>query len=172
MRVRIPVIVALVFSATASDAHHSTTLNFSQEMITLRGRILSTEWVNPHCLFTLEVTDDNGETEEWLVTDVPEATAWYGGQTSLLLPWTLEDFEQINDHIRFSHGIHFTRRTTNLPLQDGFQGRNATQKSWMAMALVAPGPPDDFPLRIMDSPVPGQLVYLDRERYPKLQAEP
>ena len=59
--------VLLLLGAAASHGHHSTALNFSQETITLRGRILSTEWVNPHCRFTLEVVDENGDTEEWLV---------------------------------------------------------------------------------------------------------
>ena len=58
--------VCLLLSA-AAHGHHSTALNFSQETITLRGRILSTEWVNPHCYFVLEVADEDGDAEEWLV---------------------------------------------------------------------------------------------------------
>ena len=48
-------------------AHHSVALNFTDEEITLRGTITSLRWVNPHCTFVLQVENESGETEEWLV---------------------------------------------------------------------------------------------------------
>ena len=59
----------LLLSAPAVlNAHHSTALNFSQEIISVEGAIMSTNWVNPHCSFMLEVTNEDGGTENWLVT--------------------------------------------------------------------------------------------------------
>ncbi|MCZ0955207.1 MAG: DUF6152 family protein [Rhodospirillaceae bacterium] len=51
----------------ALQAHHSVALNFTDDEITLQGTITSLRWVNPHCTFVLEVQNDTGETEEWLV---------------------------------------------------------------------------------------------------------
>ena len=48
-------------------AHHSTSLNFSDEIISIEGRILSVNWVNPHGSFVLEVAGETGATQEWLV---------------------------------------------------------------------------------------------------------
>lgn len=52
---------------SALQAHHSVALNFTDDEITLQGTITSLRWVNPHCTFVLEVQNDTGGTEEWLV---------------------------------------------------------------------------------------------------------
>ena len=57
----------LVALPATTGAHHSTSLNFSQEIVYLEGTIRSVAWVNPHCSFVLEVADESGVTEEWLV---------------------------------------------------------------------------------------------------------
>lgn len=71
MPVRLPgaiILAALLAGApSALQAHHSVALNFTDDEITLQGTITSLRWVNPHCTFVLEVRNDTGETEEWLV---------------------------------------------------------------------------------------------------------
>lgn len=51
-------------------------------------------------------------TGEWLATDIPEATAWFGNQRSMLLPETVRDYQIINDHIRTLGGLHFSPNYT------------------------------------------------------------
>lgn len=57
----------LAGAPSALQAHHSVALNFTDNEITLRGTVTSLRWVNPHCTFVLQVQNDAGETEEWLV---------------------------------------------------------------------------------------------------------
>ena len=49
------------------QAHHSVALNFTQEEIILEGTITNLRWVNPHCTFVLQVENEAGDAEEWLV---------------------------------------------------------------------------------------------------------
>ncbi|MGE4657526.1 MAG: DUF6152 family protein [Gammaproteobacteria bacterium] len=49
------------------SAHHSTTVNFEKAVSPLEGQIKSIKIVNPHCSFVLEVINDDGVSEEWLV---------------------------------------------------------------------------------------------------------
>ena len=51
--------------------------------------------------------------DEWLCTDMPWATAWYGDRTSLLLPLGIDDFYDINDYTKRISGIYFTTLTRN-----------------------------------------------------------
>ncbi|OUU79161.1 MAG: hypothetical protein CBC38_05295 [Gammaproteobacteria bacterium TMED78] len=50
-----------------TSAHHSKALHFTEQLITLEGKIKSTKWINPHASFVLEVTNEAGEKEDWLV---------------------------------------------------------------------------------------------------------
>ena len=60
-------IVLLPCAPILLKAHHSVALNFSQEEISLDGTITSLKWVNPHCSFVLQVANEDGGTDEWLV---------------------------------------------------------------------------------------------------------
>lgn len=59
--------ILLACAPAALQAHHSVTLNFTDDEITLQGTVTSLRWVNPHCTFVLQVGNDAGDTEEWLV---------------------------------------------------------------------------------------------------------
>ena len=61
------VLILTIFVTPQLDAHHSTSLNFSDERVAIEGRIAAVNWVNPHCSFVVEVSDDLGVTERWLV---------------------------------------------------------------------------------------------------------
>ena len=58
---------ALIVMPLVPQAHHSTALNFSEEVVTFEGTVKSTKWINPHGSFVLEVIKEDGTTEEWLV---------------------------------------------------------------------------------------------------------
>jgi hypothetical protein len=59
---------ALLLSAPlAVNAHHSTAFNYSEETITLEGTVTEVKWVNPHGSLVLEVVNQDGTTDEWLV---------------------------------------------------------------------------------------------------------
>ncbi len=51
----------------AVNAHHSTAFNYSEETITLEGTVTEVKWVNPHGSLVLEVVNEDGTTDEWLV---------------------------------------------------------------------------------------------------------
>ncbi len=65
LRILLPILSACAPAVT--QAHHSVALNFTQEEITLQGTITSLRWVNPHCTFVLQVPNEAGGTDEWLV---------------------------------------------------------------------------------------------------------
>jgi Family of unknown function (DUF6152) len=50
-----------------ATAHHSRTLNYTEDLMSLEGDVKSISWRNPHCSFVLETTGENGVKEEWLV---------------------------------------------------------------------------------------------------------
>ena len=49
-------------------AHHSVPVNFDmQSDYTVTGVLVETAWRNPHSHLVLKVTNDQGETEDWLI---------------------------------------------------------------------------------------------------------
>lgn len=52
----------------ALEAHHGNTYFFdTSKVITLEGKVVSVEWVYPHRLLVLESTDENGESQTWVL---------------------------------------------------------------------------------------------------------
>lgn len=52
----------------AAQAHHSVPVNFDTSgSVTITGTLVAVKWVNPHSQMQVEVTNDAGETELWLV---------------------------------------------------------------------------------------------------------
>ena len=60
-------VLAILATPFTALAHHSVALNFSQDEITLEGTITNLRWINPHASFVLEVENDDGSTDEWVV---------------------------------------------------------------------------------------------------------
>lgn len=53
---------------SAAYAHHSVPVNFDMDVNhTITGTITAAHWRNPHSQIVLEVTNDAGEAETWLV---------------------------------------------------------------------------------------------------------
>lgn len=100
--------------------------------------------------------------EELLCTDMPWATAWYGGRNSLLLPTTIDEFYEINDYNKRISGLYFTTITRDKPYARGLL--TGAERSWFPI-LEGRIPPDfpltqGFPLNNMD-----QLFLTDRIRW-------
>jgi hypothetical protein len=60
------VILALVSAAVPMSAHHSWPVNTSR-LVTVRGTVTEFAWENPHPMITLEVPNDDGKLEKWMV---------------------------------------------------------------------------------------------------------
>jgi hypothetical protein len=53
--------------ALPARAHHSFTAEFTADReITVKGKLTTIDWINPHIYYHLDVTDDSGNTTEWL----------------------------------------------------------------------------------------------------------
>jgi hypothetical protein len=66
----LPVLAALctLGLAAAASAHHSFGGEFdAKRPVLLRGKVTRVQWVNPHVWIHVEVTNDAGVTEEWMV---------------------------------------------------------------------------------------------------------
>ena len=60
------VIPALVLAAAPLSAHHRWPVDRSA-LVTVHGTVLDFTWENPHPMITLEVQNDDGVTEEWMI---------------------------------------------------------------------------------------------------------
>ena len=75
------VILALILAAAPLSAHHRWPLDRS-ELVTVNGTVVEFVWENPHPMITLEVRNNDGVTEEWLIggsaLNRMEANGWTG----------------------------------------------------------------------------------------------
>ena len=70
MRIRVAIILAVAAGLVASApvrAHHTGSTLLSETTITLKGVVKNWLWSNPHCLLTIEVTDDKGQAVQWVM---------------------------------------------------------------------------------------------------------
>ncbi len=59
-------LVALL--ASPALAHHSTAVNFNRDsIVSVKGVVTEYRFQNPHVQILLDVTDEDGETEAWMV---------------------------------------------------------------------------------------------------------
>jgi hypothetical protein len=100
--------------------------------------------------------------EELMCTDMPWATAWYGGQNSVLLPTNIEEFYDINDYMGRFSGLYFTPLTRNQPFWSGLHAPRYI--SWLP--LLEGRIPGDFPLTQGIPLQEGEQIFLsDRARW-------
>ncbi len=66
--VKLTAVVALLASPVLALAHHSTAVNFNRNVeISVEGVITEYRFQNPHVQILLDVTNDDGEVERWMV---------------------------------------------------------------------------------------------------------
>jgi hypothetical protein len=100
---------------------------------------------------------------ELICTDMPWATAWYGGRPSLYLPTTVDQFFQIHDRVQPINAMYLTMLSRNRPYQaDLIRG---IYQSWKPILDLNPLP-RGFPL-VFSFPVRGgeAVVLADRNRW-------
>ena len=60
-------LVAVLLVPLGGHAHHSTTTNFTQEIITVSGVIEQVRYQNPHASVLIKQTDEAGKETYWLI---------------------------------------------------------------------------------------------------------
>ena len=59
---------ALLLAAVPLFAHHSFSAEFDQKkQVTLEGKVVMMEWVNPHSWLHIDVTTPEGKVERWKI---------------------------------------------------------------------------------------------------------
>ena len=83
---------ALLLAAFAhsSNAHHSFAAEFDAEkQVTLHGKIVKMEWLNPHTWLHLDVQNDDGTTTPWMIEGGTPNTLFRRGFTpDVIVPGT------------------------------------------------------------------------------------
>lgn len=82
--------------------------------------------------------------QELMCTDMPWATAWYGGQLSLYLPLNVDQFFEIHDRLQPISGLYLTMLSRNKPYQSELIRGN--YQSWKPIMDLNPLP-RGFPLK-------------------------
>ena len=68
MRTALASLLLLLAFSRAAVAHHSVPVNFDMDnTVSITGVLKETHWRNPHSHLVLEITNDAGEAETWLV---------------------------------------------------------------------------------------------------------
>jgi hypothetical protein len=97
---------------------------------------------------------------EVICTDMPWATAWYGNQTSIQLPTTLDQFYKINDSYRNVKAVYFTLLTKDKRFSSELLAR---EPAWFNLARGQH--PPEFPLTAAMVPLQGQYFLTDYVRW-------
>ena len=62
------VAVGLMVAATPAVAHHAFSAEFDADMpVTLEGTVTKMEWVNPHSWIHIDVKNDDGSVDSWMI---------------------------------------------------------------------------------------------------------
>ncbi len=101
--------------------------------------------------------------DEWITSDMPWATAWYGDRASLWLPDSITDFENMHDTLAPTGILLFTPQSWLKPID---LYRRGEYKDWAGL-VFGNQPPPDFPLsaHTLSSTVTDYSIWSDRARW-------
>ncbi len=102
--------------------------------------------------------------DEWVTSDIPWATAWYGNHASLWLPDAIADFQNFQDNVCPTGLILLTPESGAKPLSDFTTGE---YKDWLPF-VTGQSAPSTFPLGEHFTMPPGSFNYTiwsDRPRW-------
>jgi hypothetical protein len=102
--------------------------------------------------------------DEWVTSDMPWATAWYGDRASLWVPDSLAEFENFHDNVCPSGVLLFTPVTWTQPISSIIAGE---YKDWLPLVMGF-NAPANFPLAIHTVTGPGgpdYSIWSDRPRW-------
>jgi len=126
----------------------------------------------PYWPYTIKLIGQLSQPDEWVTSDMPWATAWYGDRASLWLPDSVTDFENFHDNVCPTGILLFTPVTWEAPVSNLTTGE---YKDWFTLMTVggipinSPTPlPQNFPLTehfVMPGKVPGYTMWSDRPRW-------
>jgi 4-amino-4-deoxy-L-arabinose transferase-like glycosyltransferase len=105
--------------------------------------------------------------DEWVTTDMPWATAWYGDRASLWMPDSLTDFENLHDNVCPTGLLLLTPATWDEPYSNISTGE---YKDWYSV-IVGPTAPANFPLSLHTQTGPGGPDYSLWSDRPRWQAK-
>jgi hypothetical protein len=104
--------IAMFLGAAAAWAHHSFAAEFdANKHVTLRGRVTSVEWINPHVWIHMDVKGPDGTVVNWMVEGGPPNALLRMGWTKNSLPEGLEivvDGYQAKDGAERANGKDIT----------------------------------------------------------------
>ena len=93
MRLKIAGLIAgsLALAAGAASAHHAFSAEFDANApVELRGTVTKMEWINPHSWIHIDVVNDAGDTESWMIEGgAPNAILRRGYTADSLKPGTV-----------------------------------------------------------------------------------
>jgi hypothetical protein len=73
-------IVVLLGAALPLPAHHSFAAEYDHSKpVSLKGKAVRLDWVNPHCHLIFEVATPDGKTEQWNAETPPPNTLYRAG---------------------------------------------------------------------------------------------
>lgn len=110
--------------------------------------------------------------QEWIMTDMPWAVAWYGNRQALLLSTTPEkDFLDITDWQKTVHGLFLTRITLDQRFVSGWIENDRRWGRFLVQIVTGGKVPTGFPLRKAPTflaTFPHYILLADRERWQEL----
>ena len=86
MKLRIPVVVALLLATVPVWAHHGNAGFDQTKPVHLTGKISMLEWTNPHVVIHFDVTGADGKVATWLVDMAPPSAAKRNGLSQSSFP--------------------------------------------------------------------------------------
>jgi hypothetical protein len=86
----IAALAGVVLTGSVALAHHAFSAEFdASQPVRLRGKITMMEWINPHAWMHVEVTNDDGSVENWMIeAGPPGALVRRGWDRNSVVPGT------------------------------------------------------------------------------------